>query len=178
MREGRYRFLVDGASNQTLAGYDWPRHAGATYFLAQAAARSHDADLTGATMRAATLLRAQMASCGALRCIADASLADLGSSALATIAFAEIALDSIDASYRADVADLAAFLRAQQRADGEFMHRFDRAASQPVDVQYLYYSGEATLALAGAPAARRRPRPRGREARPRSPRRSRLELLR
>jgi len=138
---------VDGATNRTLPGYDWPRHAGATYFLAQAASRSHDADLTAATLRAAALLRAQMASCGAQRCVVDSSLADLGSSALATLAFAEIALEGIDPSYGADASDLAAFLRAQQRADGEFMHRFDREASRPVDVQYLYYSGEATLAL-------------------------------
>jgi hypothetical protein len=77
-------------------------------------------------------------------------MADLGSSALATIAFAEIALDDIDPSYRSDVADLALFLRSQQRADGEFMHRFDRTTSRPVDVQLPYYSGEAALALSRA----------------------------
>jgi hypothetical protein len=148
--QGRYRFLVDGATNQTLPGYDWPRHAGATYFLAQAAGRSHDPDLADAASRAASLLRSKKASCGSLPCIADSSSADLGSSALATLAFAEMALDGIDPSYRADVTDLAVFLRSQQRADGEFMHRFDRAASRPVDVQLLYYSGEAALALSRA----------------------------
>lgn len=30
------------------------------------------------------------------------------------------------------------------------MHAFDRQASRPIDVQYLYFSGEATLALARA----------------------------
>jgi hypothetical protein len=148
--QGRYRFLVDGATNQTLPGYDWPRHAGATYFLAQAAGRSHDPDLGEALARAASLLRVQKASCGSLQCIADAPMADLGSSALATLAFAEMALDDLDPSYRSDVADLAAFLRSQQRADGEFMHRFDRTASRPVDVQLPYYSGEAALALSRA----------------------------
>jgi hypothetical protein len=48
------------------------------------------------------------------------------------------------------VLDLAAFLRSQQRADGEFMHRYDRDAGRPIDVQGLYYSGEAALALSRA----------------------------
>jgi len=30
------------------------------------------------------------------------------------------------------------------------MHQYDRAAQHPIDVQFLYYSGEATLALARA----------------------------
>ena len=29
--------MIDAPTNRTLPGYDWPRHAGATYFLAQAA---------------------------------------------------------------------------------------------------------------------------------------------
>jgi hypothetical protein len=37
-----------------------------------------------------------------------------------------------------------------QRKDGEFMHVFDRTARRPIDVQFLYYSGEAAFALARA----------------------------
>lgn len=150
---GRFRYLVDAASNRTLPGYDWPRHSGATYFLAQAAALSKDPDLTYATLRAASLLRDQtMTTCGANKCIGVDDQPEIGSSALATVAFAEIARTGLDASYRPVVADLARFLRSQQRPDGEFMHVYDRRNDHPVDVQYLYFSGEATLALARAQA--------------------------
>ncbi len=149
---GQFRFLVDGATNQTLPGYDWPRHAGATYFLAQAASRTRDEDLAAAALRAAGRLRAQMVACGARRCVADGPTADVGSSALATLAFVEIARNRMDPSYGKQVAELAAFLRAQQRPDGEFMPRYDRSAARPIDVQLLYYSGEAALALSRAHA--------------------------
>jgi hypothetical protein len=78
------------------------------------------------------------------------NVVDVGSSALALIAMDEIARTGIDPTYRAQVEALASFLRSQQRADGEFMHQFDRRAGKPVDVQFLYYSGEATLALTRA----------------------------
>src|SRR6185436_9333635 len=59
---------------------------------------------------------------------------------------------NIDASYRPQIATLANFLKAQQRPDGEFMHEYDRQGKHPIDYQYLYYSSEATLALARAHA--------------------------
>jgi hypothetical protein len=147
---GRFRFLIDAVTNEDLPGYDWPRHAGSTYFLAQAAARSNDPELGSAAVRAGDRLRTQVTDCGATRCIADGEVADLGSSALAALAFAELARTGLDRSFRFDVAELTPFLRGQQRPDGEFMHRYDRAASRPVDVQLLYYSGEAALALSRA----------------------------
>jgi len=42
---------------------------------------------------------------------------------------------------------LMGFLRAQQREDGELMHEYDLAAQAPIDVQHMYYSGEAALAF-------------------------------
>jgi hypothetical protein len=148
---GRYRYLVDAPTNRTLPGYDWPRHAGATYFLAQAAALAHDADLAGAAVRAASFLRDHaMVSCGEYRCIGDAKVVDVGSTALALLAFVEIARTKLDTSFADIVPQLSAFLRAQQRPDGEFMHLYDRVAQQPIDVQLLYYTGEASLALSRA----------------------------
>ena len=149
---GRFRFLVDGATNQTLPGYDWPRHAGATYFLAEAARRTAEPEIAAATLRAAGLLRSLVTACGARRCVADGDVADVGANALATIAFVEVVRAGLDASLGGTVADLAAFLRAQQRPDGELMHRYDRAASRAIDVQFPYFSGEAALALSRASA--------------------------
>jgi hypothetical protein len=149
--QGRYRYLVDAPTNRTLSGYDWPRHAGATYFLAQIAALSGDPDVAYATLRAASYLRdGAMLRCGAHRCIGDGDRVDVGSTALTVIAFVEIARQKLDRAYALLVPELAAFLRAQQRPDGEFMHEYDRRDNQPVDVQLLYYSGEAALALGRA----------------------------
>ena len=151
--EGRFRYLVDAPTNRTLPGYDWPRHAGATYFLAQMAALSHDPEIAWAALRAASWLRDNASgACGPHRCIGTGTRVDLGSTALAVIAFVELARTDLDRGYALLVPGLTAFLRAQQRPDGEFMHEYDRNRSAPIDVQLLYYSGEATLALSRAHA--------------------------
>jgi hypothetical protein len=149
--EGRFRYLVDAPTNHVQSGYDWPRHAGATYFLAQAASLSGDDDMSAATLRAASRLRDRATlSCGDHRCIGTGAVVDLGSSALAVVAFVEIARTKLDPEYAALVPALTEFLRSQQRPDGEFMHLYDRASNRPTDVQFLYYSGEASLALSRA----------------------------
>jgi hypothetical protein len=149
--DGRFRYLIDAPTNRTLAGYDFPRHAGATYFLAQAAALSGDATLAWAALRAAGWLReGALGACGPNLCIGSDSIVDVGSTALTVIAFVEIARTKLDPAYALLVPRLTAFLRAQQRPDGEFMHQYDRARRRAVDVQLLYYSGEAALALSRA----------------------------
>jgi hypothetical protein len=149
--DGRFRYLVDAIKDQSLGGYSWPRHGGATYFLAQAAALFDDPALRYACLRSAARLRDDMMkSCGNNTCIADGDDANVGSTALALIAFTEIVRTGADGSYRRPVADLARFLRSQQRPDGELMHEFDLATGTPVDVQYMYFTGEAALALARA----------------------------
>ena len=149
--QGRFRYLVDAIHDQSLGGYSWPRHGGATYFLAQAAALFDDATFRYACLRSAARLRDDMMKdCGANKCIADGDDANVGSAALALIAFTEIVRTGADESYRRPAVQLARFLRAQQRPDGELMHEFDLATGKPVDVQYMYFTGEASLALARA----------------------------
>jgi hypothetical protein len=151
--EGRFRYLVDAPTNGNVGGYDWPRHSGATGFLAQAAGLSGDPDIAYAALRAASYLRDHaMGTCGAYRCIGDDNVVDVGSSALALVAFVEIARTELDPGYGLVVPELTAFLRSQQRSDGEFMHLYDRRANAPIDKQLLFYSGEAALALARAHA--------------------------
>jgi hypothetical protein len=157
--KGRFRYMVDAPTNRTLPGYDWPRHAGATYFLAQAAALADDPQLAAAAVRAGGWLRDHATvSCGDHRCIGDQKIVDVGSTSLAILAFVEIARTRIDPSFGDLVPELAAFLRAQQRPDGEIMHQYDRAARQPIDIQFLYYSGEAALALSRSELLRGDPR--------------------
>lgn len=152
--DGRFRYVVDAPSNITVPGYNWPRHSGATFFLAQAAGLLDDPFVRHASLRAAARLRDRMMrDCGDHRCISeDGGIAEIGSSALALIAFTEIARTGADGSYRQPIRELAAFLRSQQRPDGELQHQFDRVKKRPIDVQFLYFTGEATLALARAHA--------------------------
>jgi hypothetical protein len=148
--DGRFRYRIEATTNRSLPGYDWPRHAGATYFLAQAAVLSGDPELAAAALRAGAYLRDHaLVDCGSNRCIGDGRVVDVGAAALSLVAFAAIA-GTLDPGLAAPIPALAGFLRAQQRADGEFMHQFDRDRGVPVDVQLLYYSGEATLALSRA----------------------------
>jgi hypothetical protein len=148
---GRFRYLVDAPTNRELRGYDWPRHAGATYFLAQVAALTGDADFRDAALRAAGQMRDHaMVRCGEHQCIGEGGTVDVGSTALAVLAFVEIARTRLDPAYSLVVPKLTAFLRAQQRPDGELMHLYDRRANAPVDVQFLYYTGEAAFALSRA----------------------------
>jgi len=149
--DGRYRYLVDATTDTTLGGYNWPRHGGTTFFLAQAAALLDDAEIRAACLRAAAHLRdVVLTDCGEHRCVSDGNDANVGSSALALLAFTEIARTGADTSYLRVIGQLSRFLRGQQRADGELMHVYDRAAKAPVDVQFLYFTGEASLALARA----------------------------
>ncbi len=153
---GRFRYMVDAPGNRDLPGYDWPRHAGATYFLAQVASLTGNAGLSFAALRAAALMRDHaMLSCGEHRCLGESNgtdVVEVGSTALGLLAFVEVARAKLDPGYALLVPELAAFLRGQQRSDGELMHLYDRRAGAPIDVQMLYTSGEAALALSRAHA--------------------------
>jgi hypothetical protein len=64
------------------------------------------------------------------------------------MAFAQIVRSQLDMSYLPALRELTAFLRAMQRPDGEFKHVYDVGANAPVNAQYMYFTGEAALALA------------------------------
>ena len=149
--KGRFRYLVDAPTNRTLPGYDWPRHAGADV-LPGAGRRAHAGPtaLGGRGSRRRWLRDHAMVACGDHRCIGDQNVVDVGSTSLAVLAFVEIARSKLDPTFADVVPELAAFLRAQQRPDGDFMHEYDRAARRPIDIQLLYYSGEAALSLSRA----------------------------
>jgi hypothetical protein len=151
--EGRFRYLIDAPSNRTLTGYDWPRHAGATYYLAQVAALSGDTQMGWAALRAAGWMREHaMAKCGAALCIGSERVVDVGSTALAILAFVEIARTKLDPGYALVVPGLTTFIRGQQRSNGDFMHQYDRESQSAIDIQLIYYTGEAALALSRAHA--------------------------
>ncbi|MGC4095137.1 MAG: hypothetical protein QM756_45905 [Polyangiaceae bacterium] len=148
---GTFRYEVDAATGEDTPDYNLPRHAGATWYLAQAAGYSRDRQMRAAVKRAASfIVRRHFRDCGANMCFSDDDQADLGSSALALLALVEMVESKTDESLVPQVQQLAAFLRSQQRPDGEFMHLYDRRNRRPIDVQFLYYTGEAAFALSRA----------------------------
>lgn len=155
--DGRFDYQIDTATGDLRDGYNLPRHAGTTTFVAQAARALEDPALRHRAIRAANwLIREKTINCGTYRCIGDNELPNLGSAALAALAYSAILEGGPDARIERELINLMNFMRSLQRDDGEFCHQYDRNANQRVDKQLPYFSGEATYALArGARLTRR-----------------------
>ncbi|HEV8547931.1 MAG TPA: hypothetical protein VGQ57_02865, partial [Polyangiaceae bacterium] len=157
--DGTYRYEVSGIDDTDSDDYNWPRHAGATWYLAECANYTREPAMLDAAARAARrLTEGALVECGAHRCIAASDRADLGSSALGLLALVEIVEGGSMPELLPRVRELAEFLRSQQRPDGEFKHFYDRVKSEPIDQPALYYSGEASFALARAARVTHDPR--------------------
>jgi hypothetical protein len=147
-RDGSFRYEVDAVTGGDSTEYNYPRHAGATYFLARAGNQLHDNALTRAAQRAGAFMKDKNTlRCGANACVGEGNQADIGSSALALLAYVELVIGGNE-DFRAPALELSAFLRAQQRADGEFQHFYSVSEQHPIDIQVEYYTGEAAFALA------------------------------
>ena len=162
---GRYVYEHDVATGTQTdplrsTNYSMPRHAGTTYFLAQLYRITKEEWLREPIERAFKHLADLLAvgNCGgtlpdgtAYDCVLDKteSVSQLGSTALAVVALAEYQRATGDTRYLALAKQLSAFVLWMQRPDGSFRHLYDAKARKPDDdSQLLYYSGEATLALA------------------------------
>ncbi|MEO8903873.1 MAG: hypothetical protein ABI488_16270 [Polyangiaceae bacterium] len=147
-RDGSFRYEIDAMTGRDEPGYNFPRHAGATYFLARAANQLHDAHLLHAAQLAGAYMKDRgTLRCGAHACVGEGDTVDVGSSALAVLAYVELLVGGAT-EYRDAAVDLAGFLRAQQRSDGDFQHIYSVSEQHPVDIQLEYYTGEAAFALA------------------------------
>lgn len=150
--DGRYAYLYDGntAVRSDAGMYNLPRHAGTTYFLAQADRLLDMPEARAGAMRALRwIARERLTQCGPEErlCVQNRGMADMGSAALTAIAAAELLRRGEDPFVRNLLVGLLEFIRSMQRPDGELMHIYDLAANQPIDVQRMYYSGEAAYAL-------------------------------
>ncbi|HEY0195807.1 MAG TPA: hypothetical protein VGC42_32055, partial [Kofleriaceae bacterium] len=163
---GRYVYEHDlwtgVASDATQLGgnYSMPRHAGTTYFLAEMYRITKEPWLREPIERAFAHLADLMArgACGyttpdgtAFDCVIDKgdTVAHLGSTALAVVALAEYQRATGDTRYLELATQLSAWILYMQRPDGSFRHLFNVRTKTPDDKsELLYYSGEATLALA------------------------------
>lgn len=150
--DGRYTYIYDARQGRSGGGgYNIPRHSGTTYFLAQVdRLEGHPASRFGALQALRWLERERVRTCGDNLCIEDQGRVDVGSAALTVVAAAELLKARDNPLPRRLLEGLTGFLLSQQRPDGELMHEYDLAAQESIDVQHLYYSGEAAFALFAA----------------------------
>jgi hypothetical protein len=148
--DGRFLYSVHAKTNAPIAGYNWPRHAGSAFFLAEAArAQRNELALIASRRSIANMFTSLSASCGGHVCLAESGMASVGTNALALLALTELATVYKEV-YLGQTRALSAFLHSLVRPDGELMHFYDVKAQTAVDKQVPYYSGEAALALARA----------------------------
>jgi hypothetical protein len=155
-RRGSYTYIYSGKRNAPIPnrGYSLARHAGATYFLAKVdRSVGMQSARAGALKALSWIKRYRLKQCGGADrlCVSDGrGRASMGSTALNALAAAELLQNGDIPWVRKMLAGFTAFMRSMQRSDGELMHDFDHRTNRPVDVQRLYYSGEAAFALLGA----------------------------
>ncbi len=156
---GFFAYVYDGRNNRVdNDGYNLTRHAGSAYFLAQVAGIAGHAGALQGSRRALEWTYKHFAKpCGEHMCISSSDgTARLGETTLTALATAEFIhatiLQNTPAPRRTKerLIGLMAFLQSQQRQDGELMHEYDLVNRAPIDVQHLYFSGQAALAFARA----------------------------
>ena len=162
---GRYVYEHELSTGQQTdpmrsSNYSMPRHAGTTYFLAELYRITKEEWLREPIERAFHHLAELLATgkCGStlpngteIDCVLDRTeqIAQLGSTALAVVALAEYQRATGDKTYLPIATKFSSFLLFMQRPDGSFRHLYDPKTQQPDDkAELLYYSGEASLALA------------------------------
>ncbi|AKF03459.1 hypothetical protein [Sandaracinus amylolyticus] len=147
--DGAWTYVYDATTDRPRReAYNLPRHAGTAYFVAQVDRLHGMPEAREGALRALSWIeRYAMRRCGGNPCIESHGRVEVGSAALTVIAASEIHAKEPHPVTQRLLEGLTAFLRAQQRDDGELMHEYDLEAQRPIDVQHMYYSGEAAFAL-------------------------------
>jgi hypothetical protein len=161
---GRYIYLANMATGRQTdprrGGYSLPRHAGTTYFLAELYRITKEPFLVEPIERAIGHLADLVVEggCGGTTkegkpfvCVSDrgSATSDLGSTALAVVALAEYKRATGSSRFEGLMTEMAEFLLYMQRKDGSFAHRYNvKTRTVDQEAELLYYSGEASLALA------------------------------
>ncbi|MAQ14569.1 MAG: hypothetical protein CMN30_07205 [Sandaracinus sp.] len=147
--DGTWTYVYDGSTDHDRpGGYNIPRHSGTTYFIAQVDRYVGMPEAReGALAALRWLQRTRVAQCGDNPCVVDHGRVDVGSAALTVVAATEVLAKEDHPLARRLAEGLTGFLIAQQREDGELMHEYDVRGQAPIDVQHMYYSGEAAFAL-------------------------------
>jgi hypothetical protein len=155
--DGRFGYEYLPALDQDAAfglDYSLPRHAGATYYLAQLYGATHDRTFADGAARALAFLSGRHAGqCDHRQraCVASDELgrADLGATAIALLAAVEYQAATGDTRFAPWMRRLAAFVLYMQKPSGDFCHLYDPLADRRDEkTKLLYFSGEAAFALA------------------------------
>ena len=149
---GRFTYIYDAHRDEELevATYNLSRHAGTMFFLARAAVQLGSRTARQGALHALAFVHENaLTRCGGEErmCVEQRGHVEFGASALTALACAELLRSGDDSLVREVLNGLLEFLRAQQRPDGEMMHEYSQDRQEPIDVQRMYYSGEAALAL-------------------------------
>ena len=150
---GKFSYIIKGPSGLSNYGYNFPRHAGSTWFVAEMANRSQDESLAETTANAVGFMKDNTQFTGDGRAyILDPSRDDgkvwVGTTALGLLAFIEAGLEpDLQEQY-------TAFLASSVMGDGEVRGDMDIASeSWPEQPSVTYAFGQVMLALSEAEAA-------------------------
>jgi hypothetical protein len=150
---GRYTYVVDGPSGHRQGGYNYPRHAGGTWFLARVATRTGDPEILAAAQRGMQFLadHTERTLDGRMYVLdpdRDDGKAWVGTTALALLAATEMGFDpNLQAGY-------AAWIASSVDGEGDIRGDMDRATGEwPEQPAITYGQGQGLLALVAAERA-------------------------
>jgi hypothetical protein len=155
--DGRFGYEYEPATDRDEAyglDYSLPRHAGATYYLAQLYGATGDRSFgDGAARALAFLSQRHPGACNRAdrACVGngDIGYVDLGAAAMSLLATVEYARVTGEHSFDVWAHRLARFLLYMQKASGDFCHLFQPFGDRRDETtKMLYFSGEAAFALA------------------------------
>jgi hypothetical protein len=155
--DGRFGYEYSPNRDEDLPfglDYSLPRHAGGVYFLAELYGATHDEQYREGAARALKYLEVQhTGNCDRpdRACIADRATgwSDLGGTAMALLATIQYESATGDRSRLGWARRLGNFILFMQKPDGDFCHLYSPGSdTRNTKTKMLYFSGEATLALA------------------------------
>jgi hypothetical protein len=153
--DGRFKYIYYPLDDQHSppGDYSLPRHAGTTWFLSLAYRATGERRYKRGARSAIQYLGANAvpSACrrGPRACVGSDRSADLGSAALTVVAIAEYQAATGDRQYLPLARRLGRFIVWMQKPNGDFCHQYQpKERSKNCKDVLLYYSGEASLALA------------------------------
>lgn len=153
--DGRFKYIYYPLDDQHSppGDYSLPRHAGTTWFLSLAYRATGERRYETGARKAIHYLGANAVpkACkgGERACVGSDNSADLGSAALTVVAIAEYQAATGDRQYLPLARRLGRFIVWMQKPNGDFCHQYrPKDNSKNCEDILLYYSGEASLALA------------------------------
>jgi hypothetical protein len=154
--DGRIRYRFEPGPGRERRGENLLRHAGSTYSVVQAYARTRHEPWREAAARAlgylltktATDVRTGPYGGGQGRYVVEGSHIKLGGAGLALVALSNWQAVTGGAEYAEQAREFATFLLSQQQQSGEFVYFANKEpGGPPRDDTSAYYPGEAVLGL-------------------------------